>query len=270
MTAMAQASDPSQVIGPLSLFELGAVNSRPCEKMCKLLGRAVNDPYHEFIPAMLERYNIDADWLQNTLSVVCGDEAGTREDADPHASLIAKGADCMIAAFVSVFLHLAKCPTAMSQLKHEVDIAFRKEALPDILQKETELHTLPFLDAVMKESMRLAMRFDYRRDVPAGGIAVLGHYLPEGTVVQFHSEPLRNNYAIFGEDVSSFRLQRWLQADLDRQQLRQMEEALLRAAALIIRKFDLHPLNYEEAFIRDAVSPEQEYDILVNFTPRMH
>jgi hypothetical protein len=74
MTAMAQASDPSQVIGPLSLFELGAVNSRPCEKMCKLLGRAVNDPYHEFIPAMLERYNIDADWLQNTLSVVCGDE----------------------------------------------------------------------------------------------------------------------------------------------------------------------------------------------------
>ncbi|KAJ5507406.1 hypothetical protein N7527_009549 [Penicillium freii] len=73
-TAMAQASDPSKMIGPLSSFELGAVNSRPCDKMCKLLGRPVNDPYHEFIPAMLERYNIDADWRQYTLSVVCGDE----------------------------------------------------------------------------------------------------------------------------------------------------------------------------------------------------
>jgi hypothetical protein len=111
----------------------------------------------------------------------------------------------------------------------------------------------------MKESMRLAMRFDYRRDVPAGGIAVLGHYLPEGTVVQFHSETLTNNHAIFGEDVSSFRPQRWLQADLDRQQLRRMEAALLvlrpnmpssvkaraawlelkRAAALIVWKFDV-------------------------------
>jgi hypothetical protein len=111
----------------------------------------------------------------------------------------------------------------------------------------------------MKESMRLAMRFDYRRDVPAGGIAVLGHYLPEGTVVQFHSETLRNNHTIFGEDVSSFRPQRWLQTDLDRQQLRRMEAALLvlrpnmpnfakaraawlelkRAVALIIWKFDV-------------------------------
>lgn len=71
-TAMAQASDPSQMIGPLSSFELGAVNSRPCDKMCKLLGRPVNDPYHEFI--ILERYNIDADWRQYTLSVVCGVE----------------------------------------------------------------------------------------------------------------------------------------------------------------------------------------------------
>ncbi|PKX94888.1 putative cytochrome P450 monooxygenase [Aspergillus novofumigatus IBT 16806] len=186
-------------------------------------------------------------------------QVGTREDADPHASLIAKGADCMIAAFASVFLHLVKCPTAMSQLKHEVDIAFCKEALSGILQKEKELYTLPFLDAVMKESMRLAMRFDYRRDVAAGGLAVLGHYLPEGTVVQFRSETLRNNHTIFGEDVSSFRPQRWLQANLDQQQLRRMEAALLvlqpnmpdsakarsawlelkRAAALIIWKFDV-------------------------------
>jgi hypothetical protein len=142
----------------------------------------------------------------------------------------------------------------------------------------------------MKESMRLAMKFDYRRAVPAGGLAVLGHYVPERTVVQFHSEALRNNRTTFGEDVSDFRPQRWLQADLDQWQRTRMEEALLflrpnipnsaearaawlelkRAAALIIWKFDLHPLNYEEVFIQDAVSPEQEYEIMVNFTPRMH
>ncbi|KAF4243683.1 hypothetical protein CNMCM6805_000406 [Aspergillus fumigatiaffinis] len=217
-------------------------------------------------------------------------QAGPREDADPHASLIAKGADCMIAAFVSVFLHLVKCPTAMSQLKREVDIAFCKEVLSDILQKETELRTLPFLDAVMNESMRLAVRFDYRRDVPSGGIAVLGHYLPEGTVILFHSETLTNNHTIFGEDVSSFRPQRWLQADLDQQQLRRMDEALLvlrpnmpnsakaraawlelkRAVALIIWKFDLHPINLDEVSTQDAASPEQEYNILVKFTPRIH
>ncbi|EAW16668.1 putative cytochrome P450 monooxygenase [Aspergillus fischeri NRRL 181] len=216
-------------------------------------------------------------------------QAETREYGGPYASLIVKGADCMVAAFVSVFRHLLKCPTAMSQLQHEVDNAFRNLTLSDILQQETELHALSFLDAVIKESMRLALRFDYLRDVPAGGLAVLGHYLPEGTVVQFHSEALRNNRTIFGEDVSDFRPQRWLQADLDQWQRKQMEALLFlrpnmpnsakaraawlelkRAAALIILKFDLRPLNYEEVFIQDAVSREQEYEILVNFTPRMH
>ncbi|GIJ92374.1 hypothetical protein Asppvi_011356 [Aspergillus pseudoviridinutans] len=215
--------------------------------------------------------------------------AENSEGDDSHASEIVNGADCMISAFVSVFLHLLKCPPVMSQLKHEIDIAFCKAALSDVLQQETESHTLPILDAVMKESMRLAMRFDYRRDVPAEGVVVLGHYLPEGTVVQFHSESISNNRAIYGEDASSFRPQRWLQANLDQRQRKRMEKALLvlrpnmrnatkaraawlelkRAVALIIWKFDLHPINYDEASIQDAASPEQEYDVLVNFTPRM-
>ncbi|KAM0107609.1 hypothetical protein ACP6JB_006745 [Aspergillus fumigatus] len=217
-------------------------------------------------------------------------QAETREYDGPYDSLIVNGADCMAAAFVSMFRHLFKCPTAMFQLQDEVDNAFRNLTISDVLHQETELHALPFLDAVMKESMRLAMKFDYRRAVPAGGLAVLGHYVPERTVVQFHSEALRNNRTTFGEDVSDFRPQRWLQADLDQWQRTRMEEALLflrpnipnsaearaawlelkRAAALIIWKFDLHPLNYEEVFIQDAVSPEQEYEIMVNFTPRMH
>lgn len=217
-------------------------------------------------------------------------QAETREYDGPYDSLIVNGADCMAAAFVSMFRHLFKCPTAMFQLQDEVDNAFRNLTISDVLHQETELHALPFLDAVMKESMRLAMKFDYRRAVPAGGLAVLGHYVPERTVAQFHSEALRNNRTTFGEDVSDFRPQRWLQADLDQWQRTRMEEALLflrpnipnsaearaawlelkRAAALIIWKFDLHPLNYEEVFIQDAVSPEQEYEIMVNFTPRMH
>ncbi|KAH1549994.1 hypothetical protein KXV92_009287 [Aspergillus fumigatus] len=217
-------------------------------------------------------------------------QAETREYDGPYDSLIVNGADCVAAAFVSMFRHLFKCPTAMFQLQDEVDNAFRNLTISDVLHQETELHALPFLDAVMKESMRLAMKFDYRRAVPAGGLAVLGHYVPERTVVQFHSEALKNNRTTFGEDVSDFRPQRWLQADLDQWQRTRMEEALLflrpnipnsaearaawlelkRAAALIIWKFDLHPLNYEEVFIQDAVSPEQEYEIMVNFTPRMH
>ncbi|RHZ62557.1 putative cytochrome P450 monooxygenase [Aspergillus thermomutatus] len=216
--------------------------------------------------------------------------AETRQYGDPHASLNLTRAECMIAAFVSVFLHLLKCPTAMCQLKHEVDVAFGKAALSDIRQEETGSPVLPFLDAVMKESMRLGMEFDYRSHVPAGGVAVSGHYLPEGTVVQFHSETLRNNRTIYGEDVSSFRPQRWLQADLDPRQRNRMEEGLLvlrlsmqssakarsawlelkRAVALIIWSFDLHPVNNDEVSIQDPAPPEQEYNILVNFTPRMH
>ncbi|GIK06011.1 hypothetical protein Aspvir_010129 [Aspergillus viridinutans] len=216
--------------------------------------------------------------------------AEIREYGDRHASLSIKQADCMIDAFVSVFLHLIKCPTAMSQLQHELDSAFRKVALSDILQQEMESHALPILDAVMKESMRLAMGFDYRRDVPAGGVVALGHDLPEGTVVRFHSESIRNNHAIYGEDVSSFRPHRWLQADLDQRQRKRMEEGLLvlrpnlpnatkaraawlelkRAVALVIWKFDLHRINNDEVSIQDAASPEHEYNILLNFTPRMH
>jgi hypothetical protein len=189
--------------------------------------------------------------------------AETRGYGDVDASVIVNGADCMIAAFLSVFLHFLKCPTAMSQLKHEVDMAFRKVALSDILQQEMESYFLPFLDAAMKESMRLVMGFDYRRDVPAGGVEVSGHYLPEGTVVQFHSDSIRNNRAIYGEDVSSFRPRRWLRADLDQRQRKRMEGGLLvlrsnmpnatkaraawlelkRAVALIIWKFDVSAVD---------------------------
>ena len=86
---------------------------------------------------------------------------------------------------------------------------------------------LPYLNAVIKESMRLfpTATFPIERRVPAGGMTLAGTFLPGGTTVGRLPSVLHKDRSVYGEDVQTFRPDRWL--GNNEEQLRLMERTHL-------------------------------------------
>ena len=76
-------------------------------------------------------------------------------------------------------------------------------------------HKLPYLDAVVKETLRLhpAIGLSLERVVPEGGVLLPDNrYVPEGTVIGMNPCVLQQDESTFGDSPTEFRPERWLQA----------------------------------------------------------
>lgn len=58
-----------------------------------------------------------------------------------------------------------------------------------------------------------ATGFILERRAPPGGITLHGVHLPEDTIVGVNSWAIHRNKSIFGEDVHTFRPERWIEGD---------------------------------------------------------
>ncbi|RAQ62994.1 cytochrome P450 [Aspergillus flavus] len=81
--------------------------------------------------------------------------------------------------------------------------------------KWNEVCDLPYLDACIQEAVRLHPPFALvlGRVVPAGGVTVLNHYLPEGTLVGGNPYVVNRHAETFGPDVEEWRPERWLEGE---------------------------------------------------------
>ncbi|GME36077.1 FAD binding domain protein [Neofusicoccum parvum] len=86
---------------------------------------------------------------------------------------------------------------------------------------------LPYLQAVMKEAMRMhpGVGFVLERVVPAQGDTLCGIDIPGGTVVGMNAWVIHHDRTVFGNDADVFRPERWLEAPPE--QLRVMERCFL-------------------------------------------
>jgi cytochrome P450 len=82
--------------------------------------------------------------------------------------------------------------------------------------KNSEAQKMPYLDAVIKESLRTFPPVSglMSKAVPEGGDNFKGTYLPAGTTVAFSTFAACRD-KIFGEDATTFRPERWLYDDED-------------------------------------------------------
>jgi cytochrome P450 len=88
------------------------------------------------------------------------------------------------------------------------------EARKDGLTSWSESQSLPYLDACIKEAFRMhpAAGLPLERVTPPQGIEICGEFVPGNTIVGCNAWVIHKRPEIWGEDVDTYRPERWLEA----------------------------------------------------------
>ncbi|KGO45881.1 Cytochrome P450, E-class, group I [Penicillium expansum] len=130
-------------------------------------------------------------------------------------SLLGAGADTTSIGIRAVLGPLALDRTGYTKLTEEIDSFYATQNLEDREIKYTECLELPYLQAVIKEGLRMhpSIQFQLPRYSPAGGVTICNAYIPRGTEIS--TSPLASNRdtAVFGKDADIWNPERWLESN---------------------------------------------------------
>ncbi|KAE8155091.1 cytochrome P450 [Aspergillus avenaceus] len=118
------------------------------------------------------------------------------------------GSDSTASTMCAAVYHILKHPHVHRRLCEELRTA--NLSLP---AKWKDLQALTYLDAVMRETMRVnpGVGLMIERIVPEGGFTLPdGRFIPEGTIVGMNPWVINKNEAVFGADTEAFIPERWL------------------------------------------------------------
>jgi benzoate 4-monooxygenase len=149
------------------------------------------------------------------------DEAGAQLGraeltAEALTQLIA-GSDTTSNTSCALMYHVLRNPHVGPKLQAELDAALPHDSVPQFEQ----VKDLPYLDAVIKETMRIhsTSSLGLPRVVPPGpGITISGHFFPQGSVVSVPSYTIHHSTSIWGPDADAFKPERWDESRLTEQQ----------------------------------------------------
>lgn len=119
------------------------------------------------------------------------------------------GADTTAIELRAVVYYLCRNPLAQHTLQAELDAA----GLPKGSSIWKDIKDLPYLDAVIRESLRLhpAVGLPIERVVPDSGLNLAdGRFIPAGTVVGINPWVVHKDISVFGDDPDEFKPERWL------------------------------------------------------------
>ena len=104
------------------------------------------------------------------------------EDVFYHMSMnVLAGGETTAASTANIVYYLIKNPRVLSKLRGELEetLGKRDEASKRVSMKEAQ--NIPYLQAVIKESLRILPNgLHFPRVVPAGGLTLAGRFFPEG------------------------------------------------------------------------------------------
>ncbi|EFX04226.1 benzoate 4-monooxygenase cytochrome p450 [Grosmannia clavigera kw1407] len=140
------------------------------------------------------------------------------------------GADTTATTLRAIFHFLMTNPHTLKKLEQEV-LAANFE--PEGVVPYSSARALPYLDAVIRESMRMhpAVCMPLERYVPDSGLTLPdGSFVPSGTAVGINPYIVGRNEGVWGPDANEFLPERWLKNDGEdndtyKRRLRQMNAA---------------------------------------------
>ncbi|KUL91075.1 hypothetical protein ZTR_00731 [Talaromyces verruculosus] len=126
-------------------------------------------------------------------------------------SNVVAGSDSVGTCMRTTVYNLLANPHTLAKLYDELHSA----NLSRPYAKFSEVNPLPYLYACVWEGIRMHPPFalPFERIVPEGGITVLGHYLPAGTINGGRSYVVNRHKGTFGQDAEFWRPDRWLEQD---------------------------------------------------------
>ncbi|KAF2437428.1 cytochrome P450 [Karstenula rhodostoma CBS 690.94] len=128
--------------------------------------------------------------------------------AEALTQLIA-GSDTTSNTACALLFHCLSHPYVVAKLQAELDAAVEDgDAVPTYAQ----VRDLPYLDAVIKETMRIHSTSSLglpRVVAPGPGVTIAGTHFPQGTVLSVPAYTIHHAPAIWGADADVFRPERW-------------------------------------------------------------
>ncbi|KAH8669187.1 cytochrome P450 [Xylariales sp. PMI_506] len=248
--------DPFFTKGAQSVSDLGAI----CTHAVRRRRGSKGDDRKDILSYLLEARVPDTDLplseeelIMEALSIFIG-------GSDTTSNTITHGIDL-----------LSRHRSKLAKLQRELDLAVPSPLLKDFVPEFSQLESLPYLDAVIHETLRLrpTISFGLPRVVPPGpGVTLSGKYFRPGTVLSISTYTIHRNKEIFGEDALDFNPDRWLtkqRNNMDKhfmsfsygprscigRNIAMME--LKKTFATIFRRFDYRPVYSErETLIREG------------------
>ncbi|KAK5653450.1 hypothetical protein OQA88_8936 [Cercophora sp. LCS_1] len=127
--------------------------------------------------------------------------------------MVMAGSETTATTLAGTIVLLIQNPDKLRLLEEELRGKFARESCEDV--GLNELQDLPYLNAVLKEGLRMCPPFPWilPRVIPKGGATICGASLPGGTKVSIHTVALQRSTAYF-HDPHGFHPERWLQSAL--------------------------------------------------------
>jgi cytochrome P450 len=142
-------------------------------------------------------------------------------------SIALAGSDTTAISLAAVFYHLLKNPECYEKLNREIDEAIATGLISDAsgIITWSDAQKLPYLHACIQETFRVhpAIAMILERLVPPQGMEIAGEFIPGGTVVGCSPWVMHRQPEIFGEDVDTWRPERWMtNSDEDEHRIKKM------------------------------------------------
>ena len=143
------------------------------------------------------------------------DQPARRDEVLTEATVVlGAGADTTSYAIQAVLGDLTMHPEIVPKLQREVDQAYKdlELAARGAEISYNDATKLPYLAAVVRESMRLDPSFVYQmpRCTPTIGIEIGPYHLPKGLYAGISPRAMNRSKEVFGDDAEEFVPERWL------------------------------------------------------------
>ncbi|OCL14764.1 putative cytochrome P450 pisatin demethylase [Glonium stellatum] len=174
----------------------------------------------------VEALDAKGDMLSRWSAVKMSDpqKINTRDIIVHLSTNVFAGSDTTAIALRAIIYFLIRNPDKMKKLVSQIDKAALSGKLSQPIKYKEAITHLPYLDAVIKEAMRLhpSVGLLLERHVPSGGAKICGQYIPGGTVVGINAWVTQHDPTVY-PDPEKFIPERWLESS--EEQLKQMEQS---------------------------------------------